>query len=150
MELDARGIEKVIPHRPPFLLIDRIVELEPGVRAVGLKTFAPTEPFFQGHFPGNPIVPGVLQIEALAQVGCVAILSVPDNRGKLVYFAAIDGVRFKRPVRPGDELRLEVHLVKSRGRIGKGAARATTGGQLVVEGELTFAVVDPPTAGPGG
>ncbi len=146
MDLDAQGVQAVIPHRPPFLLVDRIVELEPGVRAVGLKTFAPSEPFFQGHFPGNPIVPGVLQIEALAQVGCVAILSLPENKGKLVYFAAMDGVRFKRPVRPGDPLRLEVSIVKSRGRIGKGAAKATLNGDLVAEGELTFAIVDPPAA----
>jgi 3-hydroxyacyl-[acyl-carrier-protein] dehydratase len=146
MELDAKGVQAVIPHRPPFLLVDRIMELEPGIRAVGLKTFSPSEPFFQGHFPGNPIVPGVLQIEALAQVGCVAILSLPENKGKLVYFAAIDGVRFKRPVRPGDILRLEVSVVKSRGRIGKGSAKATLNGEVVVEGELTFAVVDPPVA----
>lgn len=149
MELDRRGIEAIIPHRPPFLLVDRILELESGARAVGLKQFTPDEDYFQGHFPGNPIVPGVLLIEALAQVGCVAILAMPANRGKLVYFAGIDNVRFKRPLRPGDAARLEVSLTKMRGRIGKGMARATVGDDLALEGELTFAIVDPPTHAQG-
>ncbi|MEE9285780.1 MAG: 3-hydroxyacyl-ACP dehydratase FabZ, partial [Dehalococcoidia bacterium] len=125
MGLDARQIQEIIPHRPPFLFIDQILELEPGSRAVGLKQFAFSEPFFQGHFPGNPIVPGVLILEALAQVGCVATLSVPENRGKLVYFAGLNGIRFRRPVMPGDRVRLEVSLTRTRGRIGKGAAKAT-------------------------
>ncbi len=143
--LDSQKIQEIIPHRPPFLLIDRILEVTPGVRAVGIKTFTINEPFFAGHFPGNPIVPGVLMVEALAQVGCVAILTPPENKGKLVYFAGID-VRFKAPVRPGDMLRLEVTLTNIRGRIGKGAAKALVGENAVVEGELTFAIVDPPQA----
>ncbi|MBI3743718.1 MAG: 3-hydroxyacyl-ACP dehydratase FabZ, partial [Chloroflexi bacterium] len=130
--------------RPPFLLVDRILELEPGVRAVGLKQFMPDEFYFKGHFPGNPIVPGVLMIEAMAQVGCVAILTMPEHRGKLVYFAAIDNVRFRRPTTPGDTARLEVSLTKMRGHIGKGAAKATVDGEPVVEAELTFAIVDQP------
>jgi len=144
MQLDTRQIQAIIPHRPPFLLVDSIVELEPGVRAVGLKQFTPDEFYFKGHFPGNPIVPGVLMIEAMAQVGCVAILTMPEYHGKLVYFAAIDAVRFRRPTRPGETARLEVALTKMRGRIGKGAAKASVGGDLVVEAELTFAVVDQP------
>ena len=144
MGLDARQIQEIIPHRPPFLFVDRILELEPGRRGVGLKEFTSEEPFFRGHFPGNPVVPGVLVIEALAQVGCVVTLSLPENRGKLVYFAGINGLRFRRPVMPGDGLRLEVSLTRTRGRVGKGSARATVDGETVVEGELTFVVVDSP------
>ena len=144
--MDAVQIQGVIPHRYPFLLVDRIVELEPGVRGVGLKNVTVNEPFFQGHFPGNPIMPGVLIIEALAQVGAVTALSVEQYKGKLVYFAGIDGVRFRKPVVPGDTLRLEVALTKMRGPIGKGAAKASVDGAVVAEGELTFAIVDRPQA----
>lgn len=142
--LDARGIQEIIPHRPPFLLVDRILEIEAGKSARGLKQFTINEPFFQGHFPGNPIVPGVLIVEALAQVGSVAILSLPENREKVAYFAGIDGFRFKRPVVPGDTLDLEVTLERVRGPIGKGTARASIDGETAAEGRLTFALVDRP------
>ncbi|MBI2864132.1 MAG: 3-hydroxyacyl-ACP dehydratase FabZ [Chloroflexi bacterium] len=138
--IDARGIQEILPHRYPFLLVDRIVELESGARAVGIKNVSANEPFFQGHFPGHPIMPGVLIVEALAQVGAVAILSLEANRGKLVLFAGIDGLRFRKPVIPGDTLRLEVSLTKIRGPVGKGAAKATVDGQVAAEGELTFAL----------
>ena len=141
--LSIQEIMAIIPHRPPFLLVDRIVELEAGVRAVGEKLVSMNEPQFQGHFPGNPIMPGVLIVEALAQTGAVALLSMPEHTGKLVLFAGIDGVRFKRIVRPGDTIRLEVTLDKLRRGIGKGSARATVDGQIACEAELLFAVTDP-------
>jgi len=141
--LSIQQIMHIIPHRPPFLLVDRIVELEAGVRAVGEKLVTMNEPQFLGHFPGNPIMPGVLIVEALAQTGAVALLSMPEHEGKLVLFAGIDGVRFKRIVRPGDTIRLEVTLDKLRRGIGKGSARASVDGQLACEAELLFAVTDP-------
>ena len=144
MILDARAIQSIIPHRWPFLLVDRIDELEPGVRAVGVKNVTINEPFFQGHFPGHPIMPGVLIVEALAQVGSVAILSKEENKGKVGYFAGIDSFRFRKPVQPGDVLRLEVSLTRVRGPVGKGSARAEVDGQTVAEGELTFALGDLP------
>lgn len=144
--LDAQQIQEIIPHRYPFLLVDRIVEIEWGQRAVGIKNVTVNEPFFQGHFPGNPIMPGVLIVEALAQVGAVAILGMEEHRGKLAFFAGIERVRFKRPVRPGDVLRLEVQVGKMRRNIGTGTGRATVDGQLVAEGELMFALIDPETA----
>lgn len=140
--LNTQEIMAIIPHRYPFLLVDTILELEPGARAVGEKLVTANEPQFQGHFPGNPIMPGVLIIEALAQTGAVAALSMPEHKGKLVLFAGVDGARFKRPVRPGDVLRLEVSLEKMRRSIGKGQGRATVGGQLACEAELLFAIVD--------
>ncbi len=143
--LDAQQIQQIIPHRYPFLLVDRIVELEWGQRAVGIKNVSVNEPFFQGHFPGNPIMPGVLIVEALAQVGAVAILGMEAHRGKLAFFAGIDRMRFKRPVRPGDVLRLEVQLGKMRRNIGTGTGRATVDGQVVAEGELMFALITPET-----
>ncbi len=131
-------IEEILPHRDPFLLLDEVVELEPGARVVATKTV--TEEDCAGHFPGNPIMPGVKMVEALAQAGAVAVLSQEENRGKLALFAGIDDVRFKRVVRPGEELRLECDLEAVRGPIGQGKARATVDGQLALRGTLTFAV----------
>jgi 3-hydroxyacyl-[acyl-carrier-protein] dehydratase len=140
--LSTQDIMAIIPHRPPFLLVDRIVELEPGVRAVGEKLVTIGEPFFQGHFPGEPIMPGVLMVEALAQTGAVAALSLPEFQGKLAFFAGIDGLRFRRIVRPGDVLRLEVALEKLRRGVGKAHAVASVAGQTAVEGALMFAIGD--------
>ena len=142
MTLGAKEIQQIIPHRWPFLLVDKIVEMESGVRAVGIKNVSVNEPFFQGHFPGQPIMPGVLIVEALAQVGAIALLSQPENKGKIVYFASIDSFRFRRPVLPGDTLRLEVNLTKMRGPVGKGSVKAEVEGQKVADGELTFALTD--------
>ncbi|MGE0539671.1 MAG: 3-hydroxyacyl-ACP dehydratase FabZ [Dehalococcoidia bacterium] len=142
MTLDIIGILDVLPHRYPFLLIDRMTEVEPGVRAAGIKQVTINEWFFQGHFPGQPVMPGVLMVEALAQVGAVALLSQPEHQGKIVFFAGIDGVRFRRMVVPGDTLTLNVELTKMRGRVGKGRGEGRVDGQLAVEGELTFAIGD--------
>ena len=138
LPLGRREIEAVLPHRAPFLLIDEIVELDPGVRVVAHKTV--TEEDCAGHFPGNPIMPGVKMVEALAQTGAFAVLSQPENQGKLALFAGIDDVRFKRIVRPGDQLTLECSVETVRGPIGRGKARATVDGELAVRGTLTFAV----------
>jgi 3-hydroxyacyl-[acyl-carrier-protein] dehydratase len=140
--LDIGQIQEIIPHRPPFLFVDRILELEAGVRAVGLKNVTMNEPFFAGHFPGHPVMPGVIIVEALAQVGAVAILSVEENRGKLAFFAGIDGFRFRGQIGPGDTLRLVVEIARLKGRIGKGQAAAYVGDQKVAEGELMFALAD--------
>lgn len=140
--LDAQEIQAIIPHRYPFLLVDRIIEIEYGVRAVGIKNVTINEPFFQGHFPGYPVMPGVLIVEALAQVGAVSLLGMEEHKGKLAFFAGIDGVRFKRQVRPGDTLTLEVEMGKMRRGVGTGSARATVDGELAVRGELMFAVTD--------
>lgn len=142
--LDAQQIQAIIPHRYPFLLVDRIIEIEYGVRAVGLKNVTINEPFFQGHFPDYPVMPGVLIVEALAQVGAVAILGMEQFKGKMPFFAGIDGVRFKRQVKPGDTLRLEVELGRLRRGVGMGTATATVDGALAVRGELMFAVTDIP------
>lgn len=136
----AREIMDIIPHRWPFLLIDTIEELEPGVRALGKKCVSVNEPFFQGHFPGNPVMPGVLIIEALAQVGAVAFLSLPEWRGKTAYFAGIDRAKFRKKVIPGDVMFLETSIIKVKGPIGVGKAVASVEGKVVAEAELTFAV----------
>ena len=145
LPLDVRAIRRIIPHRYPILLVDRIIELEPGKRAVGLKNVTTNEWFFEGHFPDNPIMPGVLIIEALAQTGAVAALSADEFKGKLGLFAGIDGVRFRRQVVPGDQLRLEVEMDRLRRGIGRASAKATVEGETAAEGRLTFALVDPPT-----
>jgi 3-hydroxyacyl-[acyl-carrier-protein] dehydratase len=138
---DTSAIQKLIPHRYPFLLIDRVIEMEPGKRIVGIKNVTANEHFFQGHFPDRPIMPGVLIIEALAQAGAVLLLAQPEERGKLPLFAGINNFRFRRSVVPGDQLRLEVEFTMRRGPIGRGQARATVAGQLAAEGELTFSAV---------
>ena len=146
--LNAQEIQAIIPHRNPFLLVDRIVELEEGVSAVGIKAVSANEPYFQGHFPGYPVMPGVLIVEALAQVGAVVLLRVPENRGKIAFFAGIDRFRFRKQVFPGDTLRLEVRLSKMRGPVGKGTARATVDGDVVAAGGLMFAL-GPSSSAPG-
>jgi len=138
--LGREEIEAILPHRPPFLLIDEVVELEPGERVVARKTVRPDEWYLAGHFPGRPVMPGVLIVEAMAQTGAVAVLSEEENRGRMALFAGIDDVRFKRIVEPGDELQLECTLDQVRGPIGKGKARATVDGQLAARGTLTFAL----------
>ena len=143
--LQHKEIQEIIPHRYPFLLVDRILELEPGQRAVGIKNVSGNEPFFAGHFPGHPVMPGVLILEALAQVGACAMLSLEEYRNRMAYFAGIDSVKFRRMVIPGDQLRLEVELVKLRGLFGKARGRATVDGILVAEGEFMFAL-EPPLA----
>jgi len=140
--LDINEIMKIIPHRYPFLLIDRILELDPGKKAVGIKNVSVNEPFFQGHFPGYPVMPGVLIIEAMAQVGALAVLAMPEMEGKLALFAGIDGARFRRQVVPGDQILLEVEILKLRGPIGKGKGVARVDGQLAAEAELMFALQD--------
>ncbi len=138
--LDAAAIEAIIPHRFPFRLVDRILELESGVRAVGELDVTPDAFWVPGHFPEYPVMPGVLIVEALAQVGAVALLSMPDNAGKLAFFAGIDKVRFKRQVIPDDTLRLEIEITRARASIGFGEARASVGDQLACSGSLMFAI----------
>ena len=133
------GIEAIIPHRDPFLFLDEVLELEPGVRVLARKRVRADEWFFPGHFPGRPIMPGVIMVEALAQAGAVAVLSLEENRGKLALFAGIDDVRFKRIVEPGDELTLECTVEAARGPVGKGRVLARVGDELAVRGTLTFA-----------
>ena len=136
----AKEIMEIIPHRHPFLLIDTIEELEPGTRALGKKCVSFNEPYFAGHFPGEPVMPGVLTIEALAQAGAVAILSCEENQGKTAYFGAINKCRFKGKVVPGDKLRLETKIIKRKGPLGVGEAVASVDGKVVAQAELTFMV----------
>ena len=138
--LDASQIQALIPHRYPFLLVDRIVALEPGQRVVGLKHVSMSEPYLQGHFPDYPVMPGVLIVEALAQTGAVLVMRDPANAGKLPFFARIDNCRFRQQVRPGDTLRLEVEVTSFRSPVGKAHARALVGEQLACEADLTFAL----------
>ena len=142
LPLGPAAIRELIPHRYPFLLVDRVEELEPGVRAVGIKNVTQNEPFFQGHFPDYPVMPGVLIVEAMAQVGAVGVMTLEDYQGKLALFAGIDGVRFRRQVIPGDVLRMEVEISRLKGRIGRGKGSATVNGERACEAELMFAFAD--------
>ncbi|OGO79588.1 MAG: 3-hydroxyacyl-[acyl-carrier-protein] dehydratase FabZ [Clostridiales bacterium GWB2_37_7] len=135
-------IQKIIPHRYPFLLVDKITEIEYGKRAIGIKNVTVNEPFFQGHFPGNPIMPGVLIVEAMAQVGAVSILGMEQNKGKLGVFTGIDNLRFRRQVVPGDVLRMEVEMLAFKRGIGKAKAEAYVGDELAASGELMFAIIE--------
>ena len=136
----TKEIMEILPHRAPFLLIDTVEELEPGKRVVAKKCVTYNEPFFQGHFPGNPVMPGVLICEALAQAGAVANLGLDENKGKTAYFASMDKVKFKKKVLPGDVLMLEVELVKIKGPFGIAKAKATVDSKVAVSGEFTFAL----------
>ena len=146
MELNIEQIQALLPHRYPFLLVDQITDCTPGQGARGRKCVTANEPFFQGHFPGYKVMPGVLIIEALAQVGAVAILSVPENRGRLALFGGIKNARFKQQVRPGDVLELECELTAQRGPVGFGTATAKVNGKTACKAELTFALTPGPEA----
>lgn len=147
LPLDSVAIRKILPHRYPFLLVDRVVELVPGESAVGYKNVTTNEEFFQGHFPDYPVMPGVLIVEAMAQVGGVALLCLDEHKGKTALFAGIDKVRFKRQVKPGDTLLMDVRLGAFRRGIGTGTATATVDGELACKGELMFALVPDPARG---
>ena len=140
--IDIVKIQQMLPHRYPFLLVDRILELEPNKRVVGIKNVSINEPFFQGHFPGHPIMPGVLVLEAMAQVGGLTFLCDKSNEGKILYLAGVDNARFRKPIVPGDQIRFEVDVIFVRSKIGKIAGKAIVDGQVAVEAELTCAIVD--------
>lgn len=142
MELNSVEIQKIVPHRYPFLLVDKIIELEVGKRAVGIKNVTINEPFFQGHFPGQPLMPGVLIVEAMAQVAAVTCMGAEENQGKLGVFAGIDNCKFRRQVVPGDTLRMEVEMTAFRRGIGKAEAKAYVEGELACSANLTFALID--------
>ncbi len=143
MTLNLEQIKEIIPHRDPFLLIDEVTEMEPGVSITAKKYLKPDEYWFKGHFPGQPVQPGVLMIEMLAQAGAVCELSLPENKGKIAFFAGIDNARFSRVVKPGDTLELKVEIIKRRGPIGFGKAVASVDGKKVVKAEISFALSDP-------
>lgn len=138
--LDSVAIQRILPHRFPFLLVDRVIELEVGKRAVGIKNVTINEYFFQGHFPEYPVMPGVLIVEALAQVGGIALGTVEEYKGRIAFFAGIDKVRFKRQVKPGDTLRLEVTISQLRRSIGTGSGIATVDGDVACKGDFMFAL----------
>lgn len=138
--MDIQQIKEIIPHRYPFLLVDKVIEVEEGKRVVGLKNVSINEPFFQGHFPDYPVMPGVLILEALAQVGAIAVLGMEENKGKIGFLAGVDKCRFKRQVKPGDQLKLEVEITRMKGPIGKGKGTATVDGEIACEAEIMFAI----------
>ncbi len=138
--LDVQQIKEIIPHRYPFLLVDKVLEMDEGKRVVGLKNVSANEPFFVGHFPEYPVMPGVLILEALAQVGAIAVLDMEQNKGKIGFLAGVDKCRFKREVKPGDQLQLEVEIIRMRGAIGKGKGIATVNGEVACEAEIMFAI----------
>jgi len=138
--MDIQEIKQVIPHRYPFLLVDKVIEVEEGKRVVAIKNVSINEPFFQGHFPDYPVMPGVLIIEAMAQVGAIAMLGKEENKGKIGFLAGVDKCRFKRQVKPGDQLKLEVEITRLKGAIGKGKGRATVDGEIACEAEIMFAI----------
>ena len=146
MKYNSDEIAKILPHRYPFALVDRIVDGEEGKWAKGIKCVTVNEPFFQGHFPQYHVMPGVLIVEAMAQVGGVALLSMPENKGKLALFGGIKNARFRRQVTPGDVLEIECTLTKQKGPVGIGEAKATVDGQVAATAELTFALVNTPEA----
>ena len=139
--LDKEEIKKIIPQRDPFLMIDEVEQCVPGESCTAYKNVSADEYYFKGHFPGNPIMPGVLMVEALAQTGAVAILSMEENKGRNALFGGINNLKFKKQVVPGDRLKLEVKIIKRKGPIGIGEAIATVNGKIAVKGELTFAIV---------
>ena len=138
--LDVQQIKEIIPHRYPFLLVDKVTEIEEGKRVVGLKNVSANEPFFAGHFPEYPVMPGVLILEALAQVGAIAVLGMEENQGKIGFLAGVDKCRFKKEVKPGDQLQLEVEIIRMKGPIGKGKGIAKVDGKVACEAEITFAI----------
>jgi 3-hydroxyacyl-[acyl-carrier-protein] dehydratase len=140
MDMDIQEIKETIPHRYPFLLVDKVTEMEEGKRVVGIKNVTANEPFFQGHFPEYPVMPGVLIVEALAQVGAIGVLGMEANKGKLGFLAGLDKCRFKQQVKPGDQLQLEVEITRIKGPIGKGKGIATVDGKTACEAEITFAI----------
>ncbi len=142
MELNSVEIQNLIPHRYPFLLVDKIIEMEPGKSAVGIKNVSINEPFFQGHFPGQPIMPGVLIVEAMAQVAAVTCMGSEENKGKLGVFTGIDNCKFRRQVVPGDTIRIEIEMTAFRRSIGKAEAKAYVEDQLACSANLTFALID--------
>lgn len=140
MELDIKQIMEILPHRQPFLLVDRVTDMVPGKSIKGYKNISYNEPFFNGHFPTEPVMPGVLQLEALAQLGAVAVLSQEENKGKIAYFAGVNNAKFKKKVVPGDRLDLECEIIKVKGPMGIGAVKATVDGKIACKAEITFMI----------
>lgn len=140
INMDVEQIKEIIPHRYPFLLVDKVVEIQEGEKVTALKNVSVNEPFFQGHFPEYPVMPGVLILEALAQTGAIAVLNIEENKGKIGFLAGVDKCRFKRQVKPGDQLNLQVEIIRMKGPIGKGKGIATVDGEVACEAEITFAI----------
>ncbi|GIO25266.1 3-hydroxyacyl-ACP dehydratase FabZ [Oceanobacillus sp. J11TS1] len=138
--MDIQQIKEVIPHRYPFLLVDQVKEIEEGKKVTAIKNVTANEPFFPGHFPDYPVMPGVLILEALAQTGAIAVLNMEANKGKIGFLAGVDKCRFKRQVKPGDQLELVVEIIRMKGPIGKGKGVATVNGEVACEAEITFAI----------